>query len=97
GPPNNTIIEPESKHRISWNQSPCQMSARVVETISKSGIFGAQPPLGGTYGPISISLKEPPPGWNETHVDSISGGQKIHTSSSTCDINNLQEKVEVDN
>ncbi|CAG8639555.1 16339_t:CDS:2, partial [Dentiscutata erythropus] len=126
GPPNNTIIEPETKHRISWNQSPCQMSARVVgmfhvflynnlqavpdekakkrdyspngkpritnasnfyirvETISKSGIFGATPPLGGTYGPISLSLEEPPPGWNETHADAVSEGQKVHTSSSTC-------------
>ncbi|CAG8743984.1 9714_t:CDS:1, partial [Racocetra fulgida] len=44
-----------------------------VETISRSGIFGATPPLGGTYGPISISLIEPPPGWNEIHVDSVSG------------------------
>ncbi|CAG8793042.1 20411_t:CDS:2, partial [Dentiscutata erythropus] len=32
-----------------------------VETISIFGIFGATPPLGGTYGPISISLEEPPP------------------------------------
>ncbi|CAG8707072.1 15329_t:CDS:2 [Funneliformis mosseae] len=30
GPPNNTLIAPKSKQRISWNQSPCQMSARVV-------------------------------------------------------------------
>ncbi|CAI2183994.1 5332_t:CDS:2, partial [Funneliformis geosporum] len=25
GPPNNTLITPKSKQRISWNQSPCQM------------------------------------------------------------------------
>ncbi|CAG8477608.1 12308_t:CDS:2 [Acaulospora colombiana] len=30
GPSNNTIIQPGSTQRISWNQSPCQMSARVV-------------------------------------------------------------------
>ncbi|CAG8688286.1 18365_t:CDS:2, partial [Acaulospora morrowiae] len=158
GPPNNTIIQPQSKQRISWNQSPCQMSARVVgmfhvflynnlqavpdekaakkrdivkrdyssngkiiydwgpypiatnltnttnnydwtvpylynepriknasnfyirvETISRSGIFGATPPLGGTYGPIQIAMKEPPLGWNETHADSSvsSGAQKM--------------------
>ncbi|KAG9287146.1 hypothetical protein G9A89_001041 [Geosiphon pyriformis] len=147
GPPNNTIVQPMSKHRISWNQSPCQMSARVVgqfnvflynnlkmvpdeksakkrdycgsfckrdytpngkliydwgpriiatnltnstnnydwevpylndpritnssafyirvETISYSGIFGATPPLGGTYGPVAIELRDPPPGFQE--------------------------------
>ncbi|CAG8514712.1 8814_t:CDS:2 [Ambispora leptoticha] len=138
GPPNNTIIQPMSKQRISWNQSPCQMSARVVgqfnvflynnlkmvpdekggkkrdytpngkltydwgpkiiatnltnttnnydwevpylnderitnaslfyirvESISYSGIFGATPPLGGTYGPVAIELRDPPPGFNE--------------------------------
>ncbi|RIA79937.1 hypothetical protein C1645_782113 [Glomus cerebriforme] len=30
-----------------------------VETISLSGIFGEQPPLGGTYGPFSMVLGDP--------------------------------------
>ncbi|CAG8565349.1 9315_t:CDS:2 [Cetraspora pellucida] len=30
GPPNQTVIQPDSIQRISWNQSPCQMEARIV-------------------------------------------------------------------
>ncbi|CAG8542367.1 2446_t:CDS:2, partial [Scutellospora calospora] len=30
GPSNKTIIRPETVQRISWNQSPCQMEARIV-------------------------------------------------------------------
>ncbi|CAG8477589.1 12307_t:CDS:1, partial [Acaulospora colombiana] len=60
-----------------------------VETISRSGIFGATPPLGGTYGPIKIALKEPPPGWNESHADSAvsSGAQKVISPSAAIRIN----------
>ncbi|CAG8709682.1 14770_t:CDS:2, partial [Racocetra persica] len=72
--------------KIPWQEKEKACFYIRVETISKSGIFGATPPLGGTYGPISISLIEPPPGWNETRVDSISGSQKVHTSSSICNI-----------
>jgi hypothetical protein len=38
-----------------------------VETISHSGIFGSTPPLGGTYGPIEIALRESPE--NDTLLD----------------------------
>ncbi|CAG8794978.1 35078_t:CDS:2, partial [Racocetra persica] len=30
GPSNKTVVEPETIQRISWNQSPCQMEARIV-------------------------------------------------------------------
>ncbi|KAF0474735.1 hypothetical protein F8M41_024648 [Gigaspora margarita] len=30
GPSNKTIVRPETMQRISWNQSPCQMEARIV-------------------------------------------------------------------
>ncbi|CAG8768434.1 5638_t:CDS:2, partial [Dentiscutata erythropus] len=34
GPSNKTIVQPETIQRISWNQSPCQMEARIVENFA---------------------------------------------------------------
>ncbi|CAI2174611.1 12530_t:CDS:2 [Funneliformis geosporum] len=58
GPPNNTLITPKSKQRISWNQSPCQMlynGSSKKSDLSKRD-YSPNGKLSYDWGPYPIAI-----------------------------------------